>query len=250
MTRRSAESGPTNPRDRLAEIRVRQLATMTAGFDDGRPPRLVYRPGTDGLYQNDGANMLAELLTLRFHEDLASVFKRNVMDPIGRRALGVEMARTCTAARDGHGGLDELARVRVRHQRSPHRALARDRLPHLQVRGNGTAAASVLPGIRPGRDPADRPARLRPVLRVLLGQQRAVDVSRHAGRRLDKAARPGRQLWCWSARVSIWSPLQGLGVGSVKSQLPGGDRPEEWGRRVAGFFPARRRRPPGSPGRS
>ncbi len=27
-----------------------------------------------------------------------------------------------------------------------------------------------------------------------------------------------------------------LGVGSVKSQLPGGDRPEEWGSRVEGFF--------------
>ena len=26
-----------------------------------------------------------------------------------------------------------------------------------------------------------------------------------------------------------------LGVGSVKSQLPGGDGPEEWGKRVAGF---------------
>ena len=74
---------PDNPRDRLAEVTIRQLATMTAGFDDGRPPRLVYRPGTDGLYSNDGANMLAELLTLKFHEDLAAVFKRRVMDPIG-----------------------------------------------------------------------------------------------------------------------------------------------------------------------
>ena len=26
-----------------------------------------------------------------------------------------------------------------------------------------------------------------------------------------------------------------LGTGSVKSQLPGGDRPEDWGKRVAGF---------------
>src|SRR5262249_46246632 len=74
---------PENPRDRLEEITVRHLAAMTAGFDDGRPPALVYRPGTDGLYSNDGANMLAELLTLRFNEDLAAVFKREVMDPIG-----------------------------------------------------------------------------------------------------------------------------------------------------------------------
>ena len=27
-----------------------------------------------------------------------------------------------------------------------------------------------------------------------------------------------------------------LGVGSVKSQLPGGDGPEDWGKRVEGFF--------------
>ena len=52
--------------DRLAEITIRHLATMTAGFDDGRPPKLVYRPGTDGFYSNDCANMLAELFTLRF----------------------------------------------------------------------------------------------------------------------------------------------------------------------------------------
>ena len=46
---------------------------MTAGFDDGRPPRLFYRPGTDGYYSNDGSNMLAELLTMRFGEDLEAV---------------------------------------------------------------------------------------------------------------------------------------------------------------------------------
>ena len=45
---------------------------MTAGFDDGRPPKLVYQPGTDGFYSNDCSNMLAELLTLRFGEDLAA----------------------------------------------------------------------------------------------------------------------------------------------------------------------------------
>jgi len=67
----------------LGEITVRHLATMTAGFDDGRPPRLVYRPGTSGIYSNDTTNMLAELLTLKFHEDLQTVLKRKVMDPIG-----------------------------------------------------------------------------------------------------------------------------------------------------------------------
>jgi CubicO group peptidase (beta-lactamase class C family) len=67
----------------LPEITVRQLATMTAGFDDGRPPKLVRRPGSGGEYSNDTANMQAELLTLVFHEDLYAVFKRMVMDPIG-----------------------------------------------------------------------------------------------------------------------------------------------------------------------
>src|SRR5207248_8277069 len=67
----------------LDRITVRQLATMTAGFDDGRPPRLVYEPGTKGVYSNDTSNMLAELLTARFGEDLRSVLKRRVMDPIG-----------------------------------------------------------------------------------------------------------------------------------------------------------------------
>ena len=67
----------------LGEITVRHLATMTAGFDDGRPPKLVYRPGTSGIYSNDTSNMLAELLTLKFNRDLADVLKQKVMDPIG-----------------------------------------------------------------------------------------------------------------------------------------------------------------------
>src|SRR5262245_4449782 len=72
-----------NSADWLKEISVRHLATMTAGFDDGRPPKLVYRPGTKGIYSNDTSNMLAELLTRRFGEDLSAVVKREVMDPIG-----------------------------------------------------------------------------------------------------------------------------------------------------------------------
>jgi CubicO group peptidase (beta-lactamase class C family) len=74
---------PENPRDWLNEITIRQLATMTAGFDDSRPAKLVYKPGTKGIYSNDTANLLAELLTVKFGEDLESVMKRKVMDPIG-----------------------------------------------------------------------------------------------------------------------------------------------------------------------
>ena len=86
---------PSPPKNRhwLAEITIRQLATMTAGFDDGRPPKLGYRPGTDGFYWNDGSNMLAELLTLRFGTDLAGVLKREVMDPIGVPSTDWSMAR-------------------------------------------------------------------------------------------------------------------------------------------------------------
>jgi CubicO group peptidase (beta-lactamase class C family) len=74
---------PDNAPEWLGDITVRHLATMTAGFDDGRPPALVYRPGTRGIYSNDTANMLAELLTLKFKEDLHAVLKKQVMDPIG-----------------------------------------------------------------------------------------------------------------------------------------------------------------------
>jgi CubicO group peptidase (beta-lactamase class C family) len=75
--------GPENRRGWFAEITIRHLATMTAGFDDSRPAKLVYRPGTDGFYSNDGSNTLAALLTLRFGADLAEVLRREVMDPIG-----------------------------------------------------------------------------------------------------------------------------------------------------------------------
>ena len=67
----------------LDNITIRHLATMTAGFDDGRPPQLAYRPGTSGIYSNDSANLLAELLTIKFNEDLYTLMKREVMDPIG-----------------------------------------------------------------------------------------------------------------------------------------------------------------------
>ncbi|MHB1462931.1 MAG: serine hydrolase [Armatimonadota bacterium] len=67
----------------LSQITVKQLASMTAGFDDGRPPTLKWKPGTHGCYSNDTANMLAELCTLAAREDLKPLFKREVMDPIG-----------------------------------------------------------------------------------------------------------------------------------------------------------------------
>lgn len=73
----------TDREDWLEEITVRHLATMCAGFDDARPPKLYYRPGTQGHYSNDTSNMLAELLSLKFKEDVAEVINREVLVPIG-----------------------------------------------------------------------------------------------------------------------------------------------------------------------
>ncbi len=84
--RHSPELGSDRPEDRgewLDEITLRHLATMTAGFDDSRPGKLVYRPGTSGIYSNDTANKLADLLTLKYREDLEAVIRRKVTDPIG-----------------------------------------------------------------------------------------------------------------------------------------------------------------------
>ena len=178
---------PDNPRDRLDEITIRHLATMTAGFDDGRPPKLIYRPGTGGFYSNDGSNMLAELLTLRFNEDLAAVFKRLVMDPIGvppeewRWRENLYRARTIAGlkSREFASGITIT-----------HRALARIGYLYL-ARGRVGRPSHPFPGVRPDRDPADRPAQLRALLRVLLGQQRPRHVPRHAERR-PLGARPGR----------------------------------------------------------
>ena len=83
---------PGNSREWLGEITLRHLATMTAGLDDGRPPRLVYRPGTGGIYSNDTANMLAELLTLQFDEDLLVGIETKGAGPDRRRPGGLALA--------------------------------------------------------------------------------------------------------------------------------------------------------------
>ncbi|MDA1191037.1 MAG: serine hydrolase, partial [Candidatus Poribacteria bacterium] len=82
------EEASTAEKGWLEKITVRQLATMTAGFSDGRPPTFEYEPGTSGIYSNDTSNMLAELLTITFGEDLTTVMKREVMDKIGASADG------------------------------------------------------------------------------------------------------------------------------------------------------------------
>ncbi|HTK78446.1 MAG TPA: serine hydrolase [Gemmataceae bacterium] len=66
---------PENNKDWLAAITIRQLATMTAGFDDGRPPKLVYRPGTKGISSND---------TTRHGSPGAAQTRRADRAPLGR----------------------------------------------------------------------------------------------------------------------------------------------------------------------
>ncbi len=174
------------PQDRLAEITIRHLATMTAGFDDGRPPKLVYRPGTDGFYSNDCANMLAELLTLRFGEDLAVVLKRAVMDPIGVPAGEWKWRENSYRAKSING-------LRSREFASgitiTHRAL-RGSATSTCVKENGTAGGSSR-----GSSSAPRPGpptcRASCPITLFTGREWAGNVSRHTSRRL-LGSRSGR----------------------------------------------------------
>jgi CubicO group peptidase (beta-lactamase class C family) len=220
---------PDNPRDRLAEVTIRQLATMTAGFDDGRPPMLVYRPGTDGLYSNDGANMLAELLTLRFNEDLAVVFKRRVMDPIGvppgewtwrensyrpKTINGLKSREFASGLTITHGALARIGYLHLRNgEWNGRRILSRD-------------------FIRTATRPTDLPAFV-PYYAFLWG-------SNGRGTFPDMPDDAYWALGLGDSFVVVCPSLDivavRLGVGSAKSQLPGGDRPDDWGGRVAGFF--------------
>jgi CubicO group peptidase (beta-lactamase class C family) len=220
---------PENPRDRLAEITVRQLATMTAGFDDGRPPRLAYRPGTGGIYSNDGANMLAELLTLRFNEDLAAVFKREVMDPIGAPPSDWRWRENAYRTRTIQG---LKSREFASGLTITHRAMAR--IGYLYLRGGEWNGRRVLSQdfIRTAIRPTDLPAFV-PYYAFYWGSN---------GRRTFPGM-PDDAYWAFGlgdSFVVVCPSLDivavRLGVGSLDSQLPGGHGPEDWGGRVEGFF--------------
>lgn len=217
---------PGNSSDWLREITVRHLATMTAGFDDGRPPKLTYRPGTSGLYSNDGANMLAELLTLRFREDLASVVKRRVMDPIGVPAD--EWAWRPNAYRAKTiGGL--TSREFASGLTITHRALAR--VGYLYLRGGEWDGRRILERdtLRAATRPTDLPAFV-PYYAFFWG-------SNGRGTFPEIPADTSWALGLGDSVVIVCPSLDlvavRLGVGNRSSQLPGGD---DWGRRVAGFF--------------
>ena len=219
---------PANRRDWLAEITIRHLATMTAGFDDGRPPTLVYRPGTDGFYSNDGANMLAELLTLRFNEDLAAVFKRTVMDPIGVPPAEWKWRENTYRAKTINGlqSREFASGITITH-----RALAR--IGYLYLREGEWNGRRILSRefIRTATRPTDLPSFV-PYYAFYWG-------SNGRGTFRDMPDDAFWALGLGDSFVLVCPSLDivavRLGVGSVKSQLPGGDESGAWGKRVAGF---------------
>jgi CubicO group peptidase (beta-lactamase class C family) len=218
-----------NPRDRIAEITIRHLATMTAGFDDDRPPKLVYRPGTDGFYSNDSANMLAELLTLRFGEDLASVLDREVMGPIGVTHSEWKWRENSYRAKTING-------LRSREFASgitiTHRALAR--IGYLYLRKGDWNGRRILSRelIRAATRPTDLPSFV-PYYAFYWG-------SNGRGTFREIPADTYWALGLGDSFVVVCPSLDvvavRLGVGSLRSQLPASDQSDEWGKRVAGFF--------------
>ena len=68
----------------LGEITILQLATHTAGFEKpGGFGEIVFQPGTRWLYSDGGANWLADLLTVRFGQDLNTLMFSRVFAPLG-----------------------------------------------------------------------------------------------------------------------------------------------------------------------
>jgi CubicO group peptidase (beta-lactamase class C family) len=213
----------------LKEITVRHLATMTAGFDDGRPPRLVRRPGTGGEYSNDTSNMLAELLTLAFREDLAAVFHRRVMDPLGAApsdwAWRANQFRAKTV-----GGLP--SREFASGIAITHRALAR--LGYLYLRDGEWNGRRLLSRefIRAATTPTTLPAPF---------SYYAFYWGSNAKNTYPEMPRDGFwALGLGDSFVIVCPSLDlvavRLGTGSNHSRLPGDADDRNWGQRVAGFF--------------
>ncbi len=211
----------------LGEIRLRHLATMTAGFDDGRPPKLVYRPGTKGIYSNDTANMLAELLTLKFDEDLSPVFKRRVMDVIG--ATPDEWKWRDNQYRpkqiDGHKTREFASGITITH-----RALAR--IGYLYLRNGQWDGHRVLSEafVREATTPTDLPGPF-PYYAFYWGSDRRGYYT-HMPKDTFWALGLGDSFVVVCPSLDIVAVR--LGTGSTKSQLPGGN--DDWGARVEGFF--------------
>lgn len=216
----------------LNEVTVRQLATMTAGFDDGRPPRLTYRPGTSGIYSNDTANMLAELLTLKFNEDLYPLMKRDVMDAIG-------MSPSDWSWRKNSYRKDTVQGIKSREFASgltiTHRALAR--IGYLYLRQGDWNGHQIIKSdtLKKLLEPTSLPAPW-DYYAVYWG----------SNRRGSFPDIPTDTVWAMGLGDSILIVCPSLdmvvvrlGTGSTRSMLPGtpNDKAwDEWGVRVAHYF--------------
>ncbi len=76
---------PSNEGDkRLADITIKHLATMTAGFEKpGGFEKLAFDPGTKWGYTDGGANWLADCLTLAYKQDMNALLFERVFTPLG-----------------------------------------------------------------------------------------------------------------------------------------------------------------------
>ena len=221
---------PENRRDWLDEITLRHLATMTAGFDDGRPPKLVNRPGTAGIYSNDTANMLADLLTLKFGDDLKSIMSHRVMEPIG-------VSPSAWQWRDNSYRAKTIQGVKTREFASgikiTHGALAR--IGYLYLREGRWDGRTILSPefIRMATRPTELPAPY-PYYGFYWG----------ANTKGQLADLPRDTYWSLGLGESILVVCPSLdivavrlGTGSTRSSLP--PFTNEWGKEGRGVFPAR-----------
>jgi CubicO group peptidase (beta-lactamase class C family) len=218
---------PGNSQERLDAITVRHLATMTAGFDDGRPPGLVYAPGTKGIYSNDTANMLAELLTVRFGADLADVVNERVLRPIGVDPADWRWRENRYRPRAIRGlpSREFASGVTITH-----RALAR--IGYLYLRdGRWKDRAILSPGfIRTATRPTDLPAPY-PYYGFYWGSN-AKGTLPDVPRDLYWALGLGDSILAVCPSLDL--VVVRLGAGNTGSQLP--PATDEWEKKVGGLF--------------
>jgi CubicO group peptidase (beta-lactamase class C family) len=68
----------------LDDVTIEELATHSSGFEKlGSAPRLKFQPASRWVYSDGAANWLADVLTVKYNEDLASVLKREFLDHLG-----------------------------------------------------------------------------------------------------------------------------------------------------------------------